>query len=91
MPRHSRRQPTANADNNAAWVIKQRGITHVRSDSFLKGKIPRTIKVQRKKAQELASSGRRNRVGPESKAVVIDALNSRRTIEDHCFLETSQL
>jgi len=77
----------ANADDNAACVIKGRGIAHVRSEAFSKGKTPRTIKVRRKKAQELASSGSGDRVRPGSQAVINDALNVRRTIGDHCLLE----
>ena len=76
----------ANADDNAACVIKKRGIVHVRSDAFSKGKTPRTIKVRRKKkneAQELTSSGSGDCVSPGFQAVIDDALNSRQTIEHH--------
>jgi putative transposase len=41
-----------NADDNAACVIKQRGITHVRSEAFSIEKTPRTIKVRRKKTNK---------------------------------------
>jgi putative transposase len=78
----------ANADDNASWVIKKRGITHVRSESFSKGKARRTIKVRRKQARELASSGSGDCVSPGSQAVISDALNSRQTIEYHGLSET---
>jgi putative transposase len=82
---------TTNADDNASWVIKKRGITHVRSESFSKGKTPRTIKMRRKQARELASSGSGDCVSPGSQAVIDDALNSRRTIEHRCLSETRRL
>ena len=77
----------ANADDNAACVIKKRGITHVRSEAFSIEKTPRTLKVRRKKtnkAQELASSGSGDCVRPGIQAVISDALNSRRTRENSC-------
>jgi len=76
-----------NADHNAACIIKKRGITHVQSDSFSTGKTPRTLKVRRKKAQELASSGSGDRVRPDVQATISDALNSQQTMEDYCLLE----
>jgi len=84
----------ANADDNAACVIKQRGITHVRSEAFSIEKTPRTIKVRRKKtnkAQELASSGSGDCVSPGIQAVISDALHSRRTRENPCPSETRTL
>jgi len=78
---------TANADDNAACVIKQRGITYVRSEAFSIEKTLRVIKVRRKKtnkAQELASSGSGDCVSPGIQAVISDALNSRRTRENSC-------
>jgi putative transposase len=84
----------ANADDNAACIIKKRGITHVRSDAFSIEKTPRTLKVRRKKtnkAQELASSGSGDCVRPDIQAVINDALNSRQTMEHHGLSETRRL
>jgi putative transposase len=77
----------AHADHNAALVIKQRGITHVRSESFLQGKTVKTIKVRRKKALELASSGSGDCVSPTS--VGGNRRCSKPTIDDQsdCLLE----
>jgi putative transposase len=81
----------ANADDNAACVIRQRGITHVRSEAFSTGKTPRTIKVRKKQARELASSGSGDLVSPGFQATIGDALHSRRTIENHGLSEARRL
>jgi putative transposase len=81
----------ANADDNAACVIKQRGITHVRSEAFSQEKTPRTIKVRRKKAPELASSGSGDLISPDCQATIGDALHSRRTIDPYCLSEARRL
>lgn len=69
---------TANADDNAALVIKKRGIKLIRSDAFSKEKTARNVSIRKSsKAQELASSGDGDSVSLASgRAVVDDVLNS---------------
>lgn len=68
----------ANADDNAALVIKQRGKKLIRSDAFSNEKTARNVSVRkRSKAQELASSGDGGYVRlAEGQATVVDVLNS---------------
>jgi putative transposase len=74
-----------NADENAAKVIKQRGITHIlHSESFSQEKTVRKASVRRKKAQEMASSGDGDQVSPDANlAMVVDALNSEGSVPSH--------
>jgi putative transposase len=67
---------TANADDNAAKVLKKRGIKHIRSDAFSKEKTVRKISTKRKKANEHASSGVGETVSLASQAIFYDALKS---------------
>jgi len=70
----------ANADDNAAQIVKKRGIKHIRSDAFSKEKTVRKIHAKRKtKAQELASSGSGESLSLVSQAVFNDAPNSQQT------------
>lgn len=68
-----------NADENAAVVVKKRGISLIRTEAFSKEKTVRTVKVRRKKAHELASSGSGDTVSlAHLQAAVVDAPNSPR-------------
>lgn len=67
---------TANADDNAARVLKKRGIQHIRSDAFSKEKTVRKIRARRKKVHEQASSGVGETVSLASQAIFDDALKS---------------
>lgn len=49
-------QHQGNADDNAAKVLKKRGLQHIRSVAFSREKTVRKISVKRTKARELASS-----------------------------------
>jgi putative transposase len=70
-----------NADENAAKIIKKRGISLIRAEAFSKEKTVRTVKVRRKKAHELASSGSGDEVSLASvQANICDALNSIRPL-----------
>jgi len=78
-----------NADDNAAKVIKKRGIKLIRSDAFSKEKTVRKASLRRKKsseAHELSSSGSGEDVRLAfGRATVDDALNSELTSSQSSF------
>ena len=71
---------TENADINAAKVLKQRGLQHIRSEAFTKVKTIRKTSARRIVAREKASIGCGDNVRLSfEKATVDDALNIRST------------
>jgi putative transposase len=73
-------QHTANADDNAAVVIKNRGKEYIRSDAFSKEKNCSKISARKNnKAKELSSSGVGEDVSLASQATFVDALHSIST------------
>ena len=71
---------TENADKNAAKVLKQRGLEHIRSDKFTQVKTVRKTSARRIVAREKASIGCGDNVRLSfEKATIDDALNIRST------------
>jgi len=69
---------TENADDNAAKVLKKRGIKHIRSEAFSKEKTVRKISAKRKsKAQEQASLGSGEKLSLAVQVIFDDALNTK--------------
>ena len=87
---------TANADDNAARVLKKRGITLIRSETFSKEKTARKTRVRRNvtiisKGHELASSGSGEAIRLSSTANLGDALHSDLTVSRNGLSETRRL
>lgn len=71
---------TMNADHNAGINIKNRTISHIRSEAFSIEKTGKKVALKRKKAQEQASSGCGDNVSLELvQATVNEALKSKKT------------
>ena len=69
-----------NADSNAAKVLQQRGLMHLRSDTFTMSKTVRKISARKIKGCEKTSSGRGDPIRLAlGQAKVGDALNSELT------------